>query len=205
MKLYKNTLVVSIILFVFLVALSVIFELTYISESKIASFLEDYLIGIACSIIVVVITTLLQFKYEQKKALNSLISEIQLFFFHCWVAAMASTSPEEVPGTLWKHHCDDIYDGLRKISLGISGIEWFTKSKKKKTVALQRAVLGLRMETIEFSNDQDMVLNAINNTLLDEIKENVIFLAGSDDYRIKEITHNYEKIKQELENLEVTQ
>lgn len=204
MKLYKKTLIISVIVFSVSVILSIVFEFTCISKFRAVSFLLDYMIGIACSSIVVIITTLLQFMYEQKKLINSIISGIQILFFHCWGGAMALTSPEEVPCTLWKNYCEEIYEELRKISKDLSGIEWFSKKQNKKMIDLHRAVLGMMVETINFSNYKDIVLNAINNPLLDEIKENTVFLASENDSRIKEIFQKHTNIKQELENTEVS-
>lgn len=89
MKLYKNTLIISIVILVICVLLSVVFNFTCLSEIGFISFISDYMIGTACSIIVVIVTTFLQFKYEQRKTLNSILSDIQFFFFHYLLVVMS--------------------------------------------------------------------------------------------------------------------
>ena len=125
-------------------------------------------------------------------------------FFHCWAAVLDFTDLEEVSDTSWKHHHDEIFEGLRKISSSLSEIEWFSKRKKVKTTALRRAILGMRADTINFSNNRDIVLNAIKSPLLKDIKENALALSNADDYYMQEIIKDYDKIQQELAMMEVS-
>ena len=85
LKLYKRTIVISIWIFLACFILSVILDL-FKSIFGFGKFIENYAIGIACSILVVIITTALQFKaeqrkllYEFKKTFSSLISTLSLF------------------------------------------------------------------------------------------------------------------------------
>lgn len=94
MKLYKNTLIISIVVFVVCVLLSLVFEFTCLSKFNIISFLSDYIIGIACSIVVVIITTFLQFEYEQRKILHSILSDVQFLFFD-YLLIVLSLDPAE--------------------------------------------------------------------------------------------------------------
>ena len=115
LKLYKNTLITSIIVFFICVILSFIFGLTCVAELKIVQIITDYLIGIACSVVVVIITTFLQFKYEQKKLLNSVLSDIQFLLFYYLLVVYSLSPDEETPVKLWEHYYDEIYNGVRKI------------------------------------------------------------------------------------------
>ena len=132
MKLYKNTLIISAIVFVFLIFLSCIFEFTCISDLKVISFLNNYFIGAACSIVVVIITTFIQFKYEQRKALKSVLSDVQFFFFHYLLVIMALDPNEKTTDKQWEYYYGEVYNSVRKISSELSNIEWFSKKARTK-------------------------------------------------------------------------
>lgn len=80
MKVYKITLYVSLIVFAVLTFLSVV--LNFWNDNERIAFIVNWCVGIACSIVVVIITTLIQFKVEQKKAINKLILIARALIFH---------------------------------------------------------------------------------------------------------------------------
>ena len=80
MKVYKITLYVSLIVFSILTVLSV--ALNFWNEKEWIAFVVNWCVGIACSIVVVIITTLIQFKVEQNKAINKLVSIARALIFH---------------------------------------------------------------------------------------------------------------------------
>ena len=80
MKIYKITLYVSLIVFSILTVLSV--ALNFWNENEWIAFVVNWCVGIACSIVVVIITTLIQFKVEQKKAINKLVLIVRALVFH---------------------------------------------------------------------------------------------------------------------------
>ena len=80
MKVYKITLYVSLIVFAILTVLSVV--LNFWNENEWIAFVVNWCVGIACSIVVVIITTLIQFKVEQKKAINKLVLIARALIFH---------------------------------------------------------------------------------------------------------------------------
>ena len=80
MKVYKITLYVSLIVFAILTVLSVV--LNFWNENEWVAFVVNWCVGIACSIVVVIITTLIQFKVEQKKAINKLVLIARALIFH---------------------------------------------------------------------------------------------------------------------------
>lgn len=203
MKLYKNTLKISVVVFVLCVLLSIIFEFTCIANIQLIQFVNDYLIGIACSIIVVIITTFLQFKYEQKKALKSLLSEIQFFFFHIHLVELSLYPEEETPNKLWEYYYDKIYDSAKKISKDVSSIEWFSKKKIKVMDDLQQSVLEAMIDIVKFTDkkNKSSILCILDKLWLKKIKDNAILLTDSDEYVAKEITKNYDKVQCELKNL----
>ena len=80
MKVYKITLYVSLIVFSILTVLSV--ALNFWNEKEWIAFVVNWCVGIACSIVVVIITTLIQFKVEQNKAIIKLVSIARALIFH---------------------------------------------------------------------------------------------------------------------------
>ena len=203
MKLYKNTLIISIIVFLVCIALSVAFEFTCISKFQPVSFLSDYMIGIVCSIIVVIITTFIQFKYEQKKLLNSVLSDVQFFFFHYLLIVMSLYPNEETSDKLWEYYYDETYGEIRKISSQLLNIEWFSKKKTKIAGNLQKAALHIMMEIAKCSGKtkKDSLLCVLDTSWLNEIKDNALLLAESNEHLVNEITNNYERVQLELKNL----
>lgn len=201
MKLYKNTVIISIIVFFVCVFLSVIFAFTCISDFEIINFLNDYMIGIACSVIVVIITTFLQFKYEQRKALKNILSDIRFLLFQFLLVALSLDSEDDVPDNLWRHYYDEIYNGISKISSELSNIEWFLKDKAKATSNLNRNILQIQMNMLKINDKKNSPVSILYTPLLGKIKDDVSLLTKADDYNMKEIVENYEKIQQELTNL----
>lgn len=207
MKLYKNTLITSIIVFFICVILSFIFGLTCVAEFKIVQIITDYLIGIACSVVVVIITTFLQFKYEQKKLVNSVLSETQFLLFYYLLVVCSLYPDEETPKKTWEHYYDEIYDAVKKISLEISNIEWFSCKKSKAINKIQQSVLQLMIDIAKSSaNDKkDGLVNSIDIDCFKNIKDNVLLVANEDEYMVKEIIRNYDRIQEELKALESCQ
>ena len=203
MKLYKNTLITSIIVFFICVILSFIFGLTCVAELKIVQIITDYLIGIACSVVVVIITTFLQFKYEQKKLLNSVLSDIQFLLFYYLLVVYSLSPDEETPAKMWEHYYDEIYNGVRKISLDILNIEWFSCKKSKTTKKVNKAILQLMISLVKCTNtEKDKLISSIDIDCFKIIKDNVLLIANADEYAVQEIVRNYEEIQKELKRIE---
>ena len=199
MKLYKNTLIISAIAFVVLIILSCILEFTCISNLEATSFLNNYFIGTACSIVVVIITTFIQFKYEQRKALKSVLSDVQFFFFHYLLVIMALDPNEKTSDKQWEYYYSEVYNGVRKISSELLSIEWFSKKARKTTGNLQEAVLNVMINIAKNPDKGSGILRTVNEPWLEKIKDNAILLAKGEDYYAKRIAENYEKIQHELE------
>ena len=203
MKLYKNTLKYSVVVFFACVFLSFVFEFACLSKVNIVSFLSDYMIGIACSIIVVIITTYLQFKYEQEKTLKSILSDVQFFFFNYLLIILSLDPDEETPDKLWEYYYDETYNGIKKISSELSNLEWFSKTKSKISGELQIAVLSIMVDMIKSSgrNNREGLSQIIDNPMLHIVKDKAILLAGSHEYYKEEIINKYEEIQKELDRL----
>lgn len=203
MKLYKKTLKYSIVLLLVCVFLSFVFEFSCLSKLNLASFLLDYMIGVACSIIVVVVTTYLQFKYEQEKTLKSILSNIQFFFFDYLLIVLSLDPDEETPDKLWEYYYDETYNGIKKISSELSNLEWFSKAKSKTSGELQVAVLSIMTDMVKASGrrNREGLSQIIDNPMLRVVKNKAILLADSHEYYKEEIIKNYEQIQEELDNL----
>ena len=203
LKLYKNTLKISVIVFCACVLLSIVFQFTFSSQLKIVPFLSDYAVGIACSIIVVIVTTLLQFKYEQKKLLNSILSDIHFFLLDYLLIVMSLDPSEETPNKLWEYYYDRVCEEMKSVSPKLSDIEWLRRNKTKIVENLQKSILCVRVEFAKSLDNtkKDNLLYVLDTTLLKEIKDNALLLAEFNEYYAKEITKNYEKIQEELNKL----
>ena len=79
MKLYKITLNISSIIFIILATLSIV--LTILENNNAwYNLIINYTVGITCSILVVIITTWIQFKIEQIKLLNIVLNRANILF-----------------------------------------------------------------------------------------------------------------------------
>lgn len=203
MKLYKNTLIISIIVFLVCIALSVVFEFTCISKFEPVSFLSDYMIGIACSIIVVIITTYVQFKFEQRKALNSILTNIQFFFFRYLLVVISLDPEERAPAKLWEHYYDSLQEDIKKITYGLNEIEWFSKKKEKTMTELHRGFIKLLIAMSKALDTQRerAVKEIVGDPILEKIKDNALSLTSDNDRVGKEISENYAKAESYLDKL----
>ena len=188
----------------FLLAFSYLLFLSLaVYPSLISFFLSDYMIGIACSIVVVIITTYLQFKYEQEKTLKSILSNVKFFFFEYLLIVLSLDPDEETPDKLWEYYYDETYNGIKKISSELSNLEWFSKAKSKTSGELQIAVLSIMTDMVKASgrSNREGLSQIIDNPMLRVVKNKAILLADSHEYYKEEIIKNYEQIQEELDNL----
>ena len=201
MKLYKNTLIISSIVFGICVLLSVVFNFACISDLKIITFFSDYIIGIACSIIVVIITTFLQFKHEQKKALDSILSDVRCFLLHCHLAAISLDPEEKATERLWDYHYEKLEDEIRNISIQLSEIEWFSKKNAQAAFKLQKSTILIRIDMAKEPHPKRSIEYILRTPSIKDLKENAVALASPNSHDAQEIYSNYEKMLSELESL----
>ena len=203
MKLYKKTLIISIIVFFVCIVLSVAFEFSCISKFQLVSFLSDYMIGTACSIIVVIITTYVQFKFEQRKALNSILTNIQFFYFRYLLVVISLDPEEQAPAKLWEHYYDLLQEDIKKITCGLNEIEWFSKKKENTTTELYKGFLRLliAMSKALATQRECAVKKIVGDPILEKIKDNALSLASDNDQVGKEISENYAKAESCLDEL----
>ena len=190
MKLYKRTIVLCAIVFAVCVIVSCILEFSCLSQYSACVFIKDYAIGIACSIIVVYITTLLQFKFEQRKLLKSTLEKIRwlLFEYTCVIISLDPT--EGTPDKLWAYYDDKIDKVLKEISNQLLELEWFSKKKNTVKNNMIRSVFGLRLKMISV-DDGVHVKRIIGSSHIKQLKDDALFLANDDENVSEEIIKNY--------------
>ena len=184
------------------VLLSVYFEF-YTEQTEVISFSTDYLVGIACSIVVVIITTYLQFKYEQRRISSSILSDIQFFFFDFLLVVMSFYPDEDESEEVWKYHYEKIYKDTKEISAKLSSIEWFSPIKTKNTNDLQKAIIKIMIYIAKTSNKKEFesINHIVNNNWLSKIKENALLLTNVNEYTAQQIKYDYDEVFKHLENL----
>ena len=197
MKLYKKTLIVCSIIFLCCTLLSTLFLLPCFSRLEIIIFLRDYMVGVACSIIVVLVTTYLQFRFEQSKTLASVLSGLRFFFFDYLCIAMALDPNEQIPKKLWNYYYEKMEKQVKELTTELLRIEWFSKKKTKLAMEIQKQFLTLRIDLSRTQKrEKDEILKEIvGASLIEEIKNSSLLLAQDDVYTHirEEIIKDYEK------------
>lgn len=203
MKLYKNTLLICSGIFAGCLLLSILFKFTGLGKMELFLFVKDYMIGIACSIIVVLITTYVQFRFEQRKTLNTILTNIQFFYFRYLLVVISLDPEEQAPPKLWEHYYDALQEDIKQITRGLNEIEWFSKKKEKTITALHRGFLQLLISMSKALDTQreHAVKEIVGDPILKDITDNALLLAGDSDRAGKEIAENYAKAEAGLEEL----
>ena len=145
-KLYKRTITASIVAAVVFFVISVICEFWNFNHY---AFMQNYCVGIACSLVVVIITSLLQYKHEQSKlfaeyctAVREMVSVLGQAFCGYEDSQLGDKLCESLCNKI--HAAFDTYDKCDKELI------WFSKRKAK----LQNAVLkNYRRLYIDFYAD----------------------------------------------------
>lgn len=203
MKLYKKTLFICTGIFIGCLLLSVLFKFTCLGEIELFQFIKDYMIGISCSIIVVIITTYVQFKFEQRKVLNEILTNIQFFYFRYLLIVMSLDPEEHVPPKIWEHYYDEIHRDIKQITRGLQEIEWFSKKKEKAITELHRNFLRLliAMSKALDAQREQAVTKIVGEPVLKSIRDTALRLARDNERAGKEIDENYQKAETYLDEL----
>ena len=195
MKVYKITLYASLIVFSVLTVLSVI--LNFWNENEWLSYINDWCVGIACSIIVVVITTLIQLKEEQKKIINELASAVRMLLFQNVIGGEAFEKDAEQEMTayqiqsfkqLWKKEIEESTESISKIC---SGLEFFFK--KKEMFLIRKNSFLIQVELIKDEPIEDLYNHSQKNIY--ELAEALLNLSFA-DYNREEIAKYIEEYKE---------
>jgi len=163
-----------------------------------SSFVIDYLIGIACSIIVVIVTTFLQFKYEQRKVVSNVLSHIRFFYFHFLLYVMSLNPEEETSEKLLEHYNEVTYNDIKKVSEELSNLEWFSKKKISNTMELHKATLIIMMDLAKHSYGHEIyeLVKITDSDYFKNLKDYAKTLSVNEEFSINRIEEDYEKIIQ---------
>jgi len=202
MALYKKTLIVCSIIFLCCVVLSMVLLIPCLSQVEAVLFVRDYMVGVACSIIVVLVTTYLQFSFEQNKTLASVLSNIHFFFFDYLCIAMALDPNEQVPKKLWEYYYNGLEKRITETMTELVHMEWLSKKNEKVTMKMVKLFLVLKKEfSINGEKEKEELLERIAYMPgIKEIKDTSLLLAKSNDYAYirEEIIKDYEKAEKYL-------
>lgn len=134
MKVYKITFYISLAIFLFFAILSVIFNFEI--NNGWSSFVVNWCVGIACSAVIVVVTTTIQFKVEQKKAINKLvlIAESLIFYNQLYGRILVSDVPRNADtnkelNIIESNWRDSLEDDMKKARSVLMDLEFFAKKQ----------------------------------------------------------------------------
>lgn len=82
MKVFKRTLIISVIIFFLLAIISILLNFFNSSDRYWISFFINWSVGIGCSTVVVIVTTLIQYRIEQDRLINKCANCLRELFFH---------------------------------------------------------------------------------------------------------------------------
>jgi len=166
------------------------------------SLLQNYLVGIACSIIVVIITTLLQFNYEQKKAKNKIVSEIRELFFQYYLSVLSSDPNETIPKQTWDYFFEKIEKNIDNIVSQIFDLEWFGKKHQTKANILSNAVIQLKIQMYKNNSihKEEMIKSIFANPSFKTIEE-IALIYATNKYDKDDIIKYSFKATEALEEL----
>ena len=82
MKVFKTTLIISVIIFFLLAIISIFLNFFNSSDRYWISFFINWSVGIGCSTVVVIVTTLIQYRIEQDRLINKCADCLRGLFFH---------------------------------------------------------------------------------------------------------------------------
>ena len=143
-KLYKRTVIASVGAALFFFAISVVCEMWHFEHY---AFVQNYCIGIACSLVVVVITSQLQYKHEHNKLLAEYCTAVREMI-SVLGQAFCGYEDSQISDKFCEMMCEKVkvtLDAYEKID---KELIWFFKGKAK----LQDAVrMNYRKIYIDFS------------------------------------------------------
>lgn len=161
LKLYKRTIIVSIWIFIILLTISIALKI-FIPENDIISFIQNYIIGITCSILVVIITTFLQYKSEYERVMSEFTSILRQLILNLLVAL--SYQEKDAAELLCKEIIDKIKEDCDKLNQLNKSFCCFNKKLYQKYVELVKIIYKLYIPILSNSNDSyyDMLQDKID-------------------------------------------
>ena len=154
MKLYKNTLVVSCVCFAVLFPLSILFQ-SASSTNDWFALASNFAVGISCSIFVVLITTFLQYKTEQTRAMQSLFNQIYRLKYHYEICksfvSSYQNSRDNINHDLIANKLDEIKNTTLDISKSCCEVVFFSKKEQDKLLKLFKDAKNLRYAIAKYA------------------------------------------------------
>lgn len=176
LKLYIKTIIVCVVGTLLSVIISVYLES---STSQIGPLLQNYAVGLACSLVVVILTTLLQYLHEINRLTNEIMFNIKWIFLCRFLFVLSLCSNEERGVKLFYDEMDkEISEATDKISQ----IDFFSKRKNHIYMELSKRLLSLRAEELKYINSpKEIIIEKI--ILCDEFSEikKLVFSLTKDD------------------------
>ena len=137
MKVYKTTLIISVSIFLFLAITSTVLNFFNLPNRNWISFCINWSVGIGCSTVVVIVTTLIQYRIEQDRLLYKCADCLRALFFHN--ALLGSTFNDNLSRN--EHNAKNldkiennwrksIEEDNKKLSEYLSQLEFILKSKQ---------------------------------------------------------------------------
>ena len=185
------------------ILLSVLFSLPSISDNAAITLLKDYISGISCSLLVVLVTTYLQFRHEQNCKLASLLAKLRFFFFDYLDMVGVLDPYEKTHPQLWSFYHDKIEKSVDEILTDTVEIEWFSKKKSEQIAKLQKQMLGIKITITKLhgKTNEKILETIIELPEIKEIKDSTMLIAEADSYSYirTEVTKDYEEAKKLIE------
>ena len=164
LKSLVNIIKACIISFVVCVVLAVILDFFDFSH-----LLQEFFIGSACSLIVVIISTIVQYKVEFKKLYTDYISAISRLIF---TLSLISDFQEETPENIIDFSYESLDKDFQRFNNSESALVFFTKNKTVKEFKLNNElnILYLRFakeceshkKAVFAAYDKDLIISAID-------------------------------------------
>ena len=155
MKVYKTTLIISVIIFLLLAITSTILNFFNLPNRNWISFFINWSVGIGCSTVVVIVTTLIQYRIEQDRLINKCADCLRGLFFHN--SLFGSTFNGDFSRNEFNaKNLDKIEDNWRKSIEEDNGklleylnqLEFISKSNRKFLAAILKTSYQLQISSI---------------------------------------------------------
>lgn len=127
LKLYKRTIIISIVVTVIFVTISII------CESKLFPYravVQNYAIGIACSLMVVIITTTLQYLHEHNKVFSDYKAGLRKLIFHLQFSFFEEEPDEKRSDSYYDLVYDNLGEAFKMFRKNEHELIWFSAYKK---------------------------------------------------------------------------
>lgn len=128
LKLYKTTIVASTFTAFFACIISIMCECIQFPH---ALLVQNYAVGISCSLVVVIITTVLQYSHEHKRVFDAYCSSLRDLVFCISIAFPSSEDNEDPSNGFYNYLFEKLDSAFKLFEKNNRDLFWFSKNKKK--------------------------------------------------------------------------